>query len=106
MTRNRPQNRSIADGVHHYLSNGCKFPLDDTFENRLDVGERDESDVASRRAARLIVDSVQGNSNVHSLSAKSDKSLDLLRGITDYALADLQPASRRICLLLRMERET
>ena len=106
MCRNRSPTHSIADGVHHYLNDGCKLSLDDTFGNRLAVGERDESDVAGCRGARLIVDSVQGNSNVHSLSAKSHKSLDLLRGVTDYALAELQPVARRVCLLLCMERQT
>src|SRR5258708_33945298 len=104
MCGNRSPAHSMADGVHHYLNDGCKLSLDDTFGNRLAVGERDESDIASRRAARLTVASVKGNSNIHSLSPKSDKSLDLLRGATHYALADPQPASRRICPCLRLVR--
>src|SRR5260370_36062290 len=105
LCRYRSPTHPVADGVHHYLNDGCKLSLDDTLGNRLAVGERDESDVAGRRAARLVVDGLQGISHVPSLSAKTDKSLNLLRGITDYALAALQPAARRICLLLCLERE-
>jgi hypothetical protein len=106
MCRNRSPTHSIADGLHHDLNDRCKSSLEDLFGNRHAVGERDESDVASLRAARLIVDSLQGISNVHSLFAKTNKSHNLLRGVTDHALAELQPAARRVCLLLGMERET
>jgi hypothetical protein len=105
MCRHRSPSLPIADRVHHNLNDGRKPSLDDTCGDRLAVGECDESDVACRRATRLIVDSLQGNRNPHSICAKTNKSLNLLRGITDYALADLQPESRRFCLLLRMERE-
>jgi hypothetical protein len=48
MCRNRSPSRPIADSVHHDLNDGRKLSLDDTFGNRLAVGERDESDVAGR----------------------------------------------------------
>jgi hypothetical protein len=105
LCRNRSPTHPVADGVHHYLNDGCKLSLDDTLGNRLAVGERDKSDVASPRAVRLVVDGLQGIRNVPSGFAKTNKSLNLLRGVADYALADLQPAARRICLLLCMQRE-
>jgi hypothetical protein len=49
---------------------------------------------------------LQGINSVSPVFAKTDESLDLFRGVTDYALAELQPAARRVCLLLCMERET
>src|ERR1700731_1738199 len=96
MCRDRFPGLPIADSVHHYLNDGCKLSLDDTFGNRLAVGEGDESNVASRCAGRLVVERLQGINNVPSVSAKSNKSLNLLRGIADQALADLQPAARRV----------
>jgi hypothetical protein len=66
----------IANSVHHDLNDGRKASLDDTCGNQLAVGERDESDVACRRGTRLIVDSLQGNGNLHSVCAKTNKSLN------------------------------
>src|ERR1700732_5064051 len=106
MRLNRSPSRPNADGVHHYLNDGCNLSLDDTFGDRLAVGKRDENHIASRRGVSLIVDCLQGINNVLSIFAKTNKSLNLLRGIAHYALTDLQPAARRICLLLCMERET